>query len=131
MFKNVSSQTTKYIQNNSRNFYFISIDQLHHHDPFFKEKDSFIRVNSNNIVCFKMIGEPADFSSHLENKLDVYLEQFKGISIDMTILAREKAKNKFKQSKTLFNNKSPIVKQSIYEIGLNLKSKIQSITKKL
>lgn len=127
----VSKQTKEFIQSTKDRYYFVLIDSLSHKDPLFQQKDNLIRDNANNIICVKMIGEVADVSSHLGNTLDVYLEQFKNASVSFGQQAKSKALKTIQNGKTIIEDKTPIIKQNIIEIGDKISERIKKLKNRI
>lgn len=125
----VSKITQRFIKQNEKDFYFILIGSISHHDPQFSQKAYSMMEDAHNIISIKMIGEPADFSNHMENKLDTYVEQVKDLSIEASQLAREKAKQHLLKGKEIFDEKAPILKKSLLDLGSKVSSKIKQISK--
>lgn len=127
----VSKQTKEFIHSTKDRYYFVLIDSLSHTDPLFQQKDTLIRENANNIISVKMIGEVADVSSHLGNTLDVYLEQFKNVSVSFGQQAKIKAIKTLQNSKTIIEDKTPIIKQNIIEIGDKISERLKKLKKRI
>lgn len=121
----LSEQTQRFMFGNHTKYQFAFVDKLSLDDPFFKQKETFIRENANNIICKRLTGEYADPSLQIALQMENYFEQFKDISSHLGETVRQKAKAKLHAGKELLNEKAPHVKENIQELGSKLGAKLK------
>lgn len=126
----LSQPTLDYMKYNKDAYYFIMVGNVEHNDPFYKEKDDFIRKNANNIICYKMIGEVADRGTHFENTIESYVKKIEGFSGYAATLAKKKTKIKLEDTKKMLNEKAPLIVEGIKTVREKVQEKLRGLKNK-
>lgn len=126
----VSVATKNYIRSHNKDFFFVMIDTLDTSSTFYSQQKEFVMNNANNILSIKLIGEVADLDTHLSSNFDKYFGQFKDISTTLGEIAKEKVSQGIDKGRILFEEKSPVIKKNIEDLGNKLGDKLKSFKKK-
>lgn len=126
----LSPQTLKFMSNNKMRYHFVFIDKISLDDPFFKQKELFIKENANNILSKRMIGVLVDPALNFSNNVEQYLGSFKDISLSLGKLAKIKAQEKLNQGKNILDEKTPMLKDNISKNIKNIGNTLGNTLKK-
>ena len=118
IMQNLSLPTIEFIKKQKEKLIYIpliSLDNTHH---FYLKRKKEIEDNYENFLSLKMIGEPADPHKHLNMQIDSKISDIKDISLGVTSLAKD-----------IIQEKTPILKKNILDLGNKLGNKIKSFKK--
>lgn len=109
--QNLSAPTLKFIYSKNNKFIYIplvSLDKNHH---FYLKRKKDLENNYENFLSIRMIGEPCNSNKHLNYTIDSKISDIKDISLGITSVAKD-----------LVQEKTPIIKEKLFNLGKKLKS---------
>lgn len=116
--QNLSNETIQFLNKHKHKLIYIpllSLDKNHH---FYLKRKKELEDNYENFLSIRMIGEPADPHKHFNYNIDSKLSDLKDISLGTISFAKD-----------VVQEKAPVIKKGLMELGSKLSSKIKSLKK--